>query len=69
MESIKAFKTPGQLIADQLAKRNWTNRLLAVVTGKEETAISKLVTDKTPVTADTALLLEEVFVEYRLKDF
>jgi len=61
MESIEAFKTPGQLIADQLSKRNWTNRLLAVVTGKEETSISKLVTDKTPVTADTALLLEEVF--------
>lgn len=61
MESIEAFKTPGQLIADQLSKRNWTNRLLAIVTGKEETAISKLVTDKTPVTADTAILLEEVF--------
>ena len=55
------FKTPGQLIVDQLSKRNWTNRLLAIVMGKDETAISKLVTDKSPVTADTALLLEEVF--------
>ncbi len=61
MEKTEAFKTPGQLIAKQLSERNWTNRLLAVVTGKEETAISKLVTDKTPVTAETALLLEEVF--------
>lgn len=61
MESVEVFKTPGQLIVDQLSKRNWTNRLLAIVMGKDETAISKLVTDKSPVTADTALLLEEVF--------
>lgn len=61
MESSEVFKTPGQLIADQLSKRGWTNRLLAAVVGKEETGISKLVTDKAPVTADTALLLEEVF--------
>lgn len=61
MDNIELFKTPGQLISHELSKRDWTNRLFAAVMGKEETTISKLITDKAPVTADTALLLEEVF--------
>lgn len=61
MISINQFKTPGQFISHLLEERAWTNRLLAAVLSKDETAISKLVTDKAPVTAETAIQLEEVF--------
>lgn len=41
--------------------RGWSNRLLASVTGLEETGISRMLMDKKPITAETALILEEVF--------
>lgn len=59
--SLEDFKTPGQLIAALLAEREWTKRTLAVVMGMEETAVNKLCGDKRPVTAEIALVLEEVF--------
>lgn len=61
MQVNESFKTPGQLISSLLESRGWTNRLLAAVLGKEETSISKLISDKSPVSADLALQLEEVF--------
>lgn len=55
------FKTPGQLIAALLAERGWTQRVLAIVLGMDETGINKLVADKRSVDADLAIALEEVF--------
>jgi HTH-type transcriptional regulator/antitoxin HigA len=55
------YKTPGQLIDDLLTDRGWTKRVLAIVLGVEETGISRLTSDKRPVDAKTALVLQEVF--------
>lgn len=54
-------RTPGQLIADLLRERGWTNRVLAMVLGVSDPIVSKLVSDKRPVDAPMALSLEEVF--------
>ncbi len=55
------FKTPGQLITALLAEKGWTQRVLAIVLGMDETGINKLVADKRAVDANLALALEEVF--------
>ncbi|MCL5405125.1 MAG: XRE family transcriptional regulator, partial [Deltaproteobacteria bacterium] len=55
------FKTPGQLIESLLANREWSQRVLAIILGADETGINKLIAGKRPVTAEMALLLEEIF--------
>jgi HTH-type transcriptional regulator / antitoxin HigA len=55
------FRTPGQLIAALLSERGWTQRVLAIVLGVDETSINRLVADKRPVDAAMALTLEELF--------
>jgi HTH-type transcriptional regulator / antitoxin HigA len=55
------YRTPGQLITALLAERGWTQRVLAIVLGMDETGINKLVADKRSVDATLALALEEVF--------
>ena len=55
------YKTPGQLIAALLEQRGWTQRVLAIVTDLDETAVNRMVADKRSVTVEQALLLEEVF--------
>ncbi|MGH2508089.1 MAG: ImmA/IrrE family metallo-endopeptidase [Ktedonobacteraceae bacterium] len=55
------YRTPGQLISALLAERGWTRRVMAIVLGVEETSINRLVGDKRPVDAATALTLEELF--------
>lgn len=54
-------KTPGQLIEGLLKERGWTQRVLAIVLGVDETGVNRLVADKRPVDATMALALEEVF--------
>ena len=54
-------KTPGQLINDELKRRGWTKRVLAVILEMDETAVNRLASDKRAVTAEIALALEEVF--------
>lgn len=61
MQNNEIFKTPGQLLSSLLAERDWSNRLLSSVTGLEETGISRLLTDKKSITAEVAVILEEVF--------
>lgn len=53
--------TPGQLIAELLEERGWTQRTLAVVLEKDESTINKIVAGKGTVTTETALALEDVF--------
>jgi HTH-type transcriptional regulator / antitoxin HigA len=55
------FRTPGQLLTWLLASKAWTQRVLAIVLGIDETAVNKLAADKRPFTAEIALQLEEVF--------
>ncbi len=54
-------RTPGQLIAELLSERGWSNRVLSMVLGVSEPIVSKMVGDKRPVDAEMALFLEEVF--------
>ena len=54
-------RTPGQLISAALKNKGWTKRVLAVVLGMDETGINKIVSDKRPIHAELALLLEELF--------
>lgn len=53
--------TPGQLIAELLEQRGWSQRTLAVVLEKDESTINKIIAGKGSVTTDTALALEDVF--------
>lgn len=54
-------RTPGQLIAELLSERGWSNRVLSAVLGVSEQIVSKMAGDKRPVDAAMALYLEEVF--------
>lgn len=55
------FKTPGQLLEALLLSRGWSNRVLAVVLGIDETGISKILSNNKAVTPEIAISLEEVF--------
>jgi HTH-type transcriptional regulator / antitoxin HigA len=64
MENIDTqFRTPGQLIAALMDSRGWTNKLLASVLGFNETELGKVIQDKKSLSAELAVLLEEVFKE------
>jgi HTH-type transcriptional regulator / antitoxin HigA len=58
---MSEFKTPGQLIDSLLEQRGWSKRTLAIVIGKPEAALNKIIAGKQSLDAETALLLEEVF--------
>ena len=55
------FRTPSQLIEALLKERGWNNRLLSVVLGIDENAVSRIVTGKRAIDAELAVTLEEVF--------
>lgn len=55
------YKTPGQYIEALLEARGWTQRVLAIILGIDETGLNKIVSAKRQVDAGTALLLGEVF--------
>ncbi len=54
-------RTPGQLISAALKSKGWTKRVLAIVLNMDETGINKIVSDKRPIHAELALVLEELF--------
>lgn len=54
-------RTPGQLIADLMKTRGWTNQILAIVLDVSPSQVSYLVKDKRGVDARTALMLGDVF--------
>ena len=58
---MSEYKTPGQLIEALLAERGWSQRTLALVIGKGDASINKIISGKQSLDAETALLLEEVF--------
>ena len=55
------YKTPGQLIQKLLDDRGWTQRILAVVLGVDETGLNKIVAGKRAVDAELALSLDAIF--------
>ena len=55
------YKTPGQLLEGLLVERAWTKRTLSAVLGMDEAKIVRFASDRQPMTADVAILLEEVF--------
>lgn len=55
------YRTPGQLIEALLKYHNWSQRILAVVLGVDETGVNRLVSDKRPVDANMAIVLGELF--------
>jgi HTH-type transcriptional regulator/antitoxin HigA len=55
------YKTPGQLVQALLNSRGWTQRVLAIVLGIDETGLNKAVTGKRPIAADLALGLSQIF--------
>lgn len=59
--NIQDFKTPGQLIEALLEQRSWTKRTLSVVLDMDESKVNRLASDRQPVTADIAVLFEEIF--------
>jgi HTH-type transcriptional regulator / antitoxin HigA len=54
-------RTPGQLISALLDANGWTQRVLSIVLGADETGINKIVAGKRPVNAEMALALGELF--------
>lgn len=61
MDAGSDFKTPGQLIESLLTERGWSQRVLATVLEMSESTLNKLVLGKQVVSAEIALMLEEVF--------
>jgi HTH-type transcriptional regulator/antitoxin HigA len=55
------FRAPDQLIDALLKEKGWTNRVLAIVLGMDETMVSRIVNGKRPIDADLAVILEEAF--------
>lgn len=57
----KNYRTPGQLIDALIKSKGWNQRLLAIVLGIDETGINRLVSDKRPVTAELAVIFQDLF--------
>lgn len=60
-ETFGDFRTPGQLVQELLRARGWSQRVLSVVLGSDETGINKIITGRRPVDAEMALALSDVF--------
>lgn len=58
-----AYRTPGQLIRALLEERGWTNRVLAIILGIDETGLNKLIAGNRSLSAKLAIQLGEVFGE------
>jgi HTH-type transcriptional regulator/antitoxin HigA len=55
------FRTPGQYIQALLGARDWSQKVLAVVLGADETGINKVLSGKRPLDAEMALALSGIF--------
>jgi HTH-type transcriptional regulator / antitoxin HigA len=54
------YRTPAQLIEAHLQERGWTQRVLALVLGADETTVSKIMNGVKPIDAEMALTLQAV---------
>jgi HTH-type transcriptional regulator / antitoxin HigA len=55
------YRTPGQLIEALMAERNWNQKFLAIISGIDQSVISRIITNKKAVDAEIALRLNETF--------
>lgn len=60
-EATTNHRTPGQLISALLDANGWTKRTASAMLGISESTLNKVAGDKQPVTAEIAILLEDVF--------
>ncbi len=58
---LSNFRTPGQYIEALIASREWTQRVLAIIIGIDETMLNKIISGKKSIDAKTSLLLADVF--------
>src|ERR1041385_1479282 len=61
METELKYQTPGQLIQDLLEIKGWSQRILAIMMGVNETIISKTILGIRPVDAEMAIQLSRLF--------
>src|SRR5882724_8619372 len=61
MEQDSKYQTPGQLIQDLLEIKGWSQRILAIMMGVNETIISKTILGVRPVDAEMAIHLSRLF--------
>ena len=61
MPSPTHYATPGQLIQEQLDRRGWSRRILAIILRADETGINRIIAGKRAVDAQLAIQLQEVF--------
>jgi HTH-type transcriptional regulator / antitoxin HigA len=61
MEEQSKYKTPGQLIQAMMDERGWTQELVAIMIGRDQTVVSKTLNGKRSLDAETAISLSELF--------
>ena len=61
MELTDTYRYPGQLIQELLDARGWTQRILAVVLGVDETGLNKILAGKRQLDAPLALQIGDIF--------
>jgi HTH-type transcriptional regulator / antitoxin HigA len=59
--SDEEYKTPGQLIQELLDARGWSQRVLSIVLGIDETGLNKIISGKRQLDATLALQISAVF--------
>ncbi len=52
---------PGEYVKDEMDARGWTQSDLAAVIGRSAGTVSRILSGKTSITVDTAILLEGAF--------
>jgi HTH-type transcriptional regulator/antitoxin HigA len=55
------FNTPGQYIKELVVSRGWTQRVLAIILGVNETGLNHVITGMRPITAEMAIQVGEIF--------
>ena len=61
VEHVDTYRYPGQLIQELLDARGWTQRILAVVLGVDETGLNKILAGKRQLDATLALQIGDIF--------
>lgn len=61
MDHDHNYRIPGQLIQKLIDDRGWTQKVLAIVLGVDETGINKIIAGRRPVDSELALALSELF--------
>lgn len=55
------YRTPGQMIKALMAERGWTQQVLAIILGMDQTAVNHMIGGRRAISAEMAIVLSEVF--------